>query len=689
MAEPASKRSSGHYFDAEPVEPVGAEGGPARPSRPVAHAASPTAACSRPTGSTRARSTSCSTGRRRPRPGTFVDLGCGYGPIACALARRSPGGHGVGRRRERAGPRAVPGQRRAARARQRPRRHRRRRAGRPGRRRAVVEPADPHRQGRAARAARRRGSAGSRPTGAALLVVQKHLGADSLHRWLEAEGWAVERLGSRAGYRLLEVRPRVKQLDGTGMKRLHREWRRRTEGRLGARARRRAGPVQRRRHHPHRRGPPGRRRVAGRAHARPRRRQGGQDRARHPALPHLPPRRHHGRRHRRRHGRPATGSSASSWPTAPARCTSSTARTGDLPRRRARGPRVQPGHARRPATRSPSSRCSARSGRSTWPRPRPSRCTSCAASSGRDPAGLTTPDAPVGAADLASAAMVEPVVRTLRDDELVDAARIVNRAMLGSVTDEVNEGWASLIDAERALGAFSADRRAGRPRPRLRRRPLRARGRRRPRRRRHRGRRRSPTTGARATSPGSWRRSSRAMAERGTAVGLLVAAEWPIYGRFGYGPAIDACGFDIDTRTARFLAEPIGSIEVVMPDGAAARARAGARAAAPAHPGRDHPRRPRCGTRSPGVRGWPGQPARRRARSAARCGATRRARSRARSPTRSTTTGSGTGRPARPRSRCSSAPPPRPSASSGATSARSTGSPPSRPATAASTTRSR
>jgi 16S rRNA (guanine1207-N2)-methyltransferase len=41
--------------------------------------------------------------------------------------------------------------------------------------------------------------------GTALLVVQKHLGSDSLHRWLEARGWSVTRLGSRAGYRLLEV----------------------------------------------------------------------------------------------------------------------------------------------------------------------------------------------------------------------------------------------------------------------------------------------------------------------------------------------------------------------------------------------------------------------------------------------------------------------------------------------------
>jgi 16S rRNA (guanine1207-N2)-methyltransferase len=41
--------------------------------------------------------------------------------------------------------------------------------------------------------------------GTATLVVQKHLGADSLHRWLEGEGWAVERLTSRMGYRVLAV----------------------------------------------------------------------------------------------------------------------------------------------------------------------------------------------------------------------------------------------------------------------------------------------------------------------------------------------------------------------------------------------------------------------------------------------------------------------------------------------------
>jgi 16S rRNA (guanine1207-N2)-methyltransferase len=41
---------------------------------------------------------------------------------------------------------------------------------------------------------------------AAYLVVQRHLGSDSLQSWLEAEGWQAERLAARAGYRVLEVR---------------------------------------------------------------------------------------------------------------------------------------------------------------------------------------------------------------------------------------------------------------------------------------------------------------------------------------------------------------------------------------------------------------------------------------------------------------------------------------------------
>lgn len=41
--------------------------------------------------------------------------------------------------------------------------------------------------------------------GHAYLVVQKHLGSDSLQRWLVEQGWSAERLGSRAGFRILDV----------------------------------------------------------------------------------------------------------------------------------------------------------------------------------------------------------------------------------------------------------------------------------------------------------------------------------------------------------------------------------------------------------------------------------------------------------------------------------------------------
>jgi 16S rRNA (guanine1207-N2)-methyltransferase len=43
------------------------------------------------------------------------------------------------------------------------------------------------------------------PGGSALLVVQKHLGADSLQRWLVDQGHPTERIASRAGFRLLRV----------------------------------------------------------------------------------------------------------------------------------------------------------------------------------------------------------------------------------------------------------------------------------------------------------------------------------------------------------------------------------------------------------------------------------------------------------------------------------------------------
>jgi 16S rRNA (guanine1207-N2)-methyltransferase len=44
-----------------------------------------------------------------------------------------------------------------------------------------------------------------RPGGRMVLVVHRHLGSDSLQRWLDEQGWPTRRLVSRNGYRLLET----------------------------------------------------------------------------------------------------------------------------------------------------------------------------------------------------------------------------------------------------------------------------------------------------------------------------------------------------------------------------------------------------------------------------------------------------------------------------------------------------
>ena len=44
--------------------------------------------------------------------------------------------------------------------------------------------------------------------GTAELVVHKHLGADSLARWLAAEGWPTDRRASSGGYRILHAEAR-------------------------------------------------------------------------------------------------------------------------------------------------------------------------------------------------------------------------------------------------------------------------------------------------------------------------------------------------------------------------------------------------------------------------------------------------------------------------------------------------
>ena len=141
-----------------------------------------------------------------PASGTFVDLGCGYGPIACALAARRPAAtvwavdvnqraldlcranaaaHGLANVVT-ALPDAVPDDLTVD----------------------LLWSNPPIRIGKTAlHDLLRSWLARLTPEGRAVLVVQKHLGADSLQRWLAEQGWAVDRLGSRQGNRLLEVRP--------------------------------------------------------------------------------------------------------------------------------------------------------------------------------------------------------------------------------------------------------------------------------------------------------------------------------------------------------------------------------------------------------------------------------------------------------------------------------------------------
>jgi 16S rRNA (guanine1207-N2)-methyltransferase len=149
-----------------------------------------------------------------PGPVDLLDIGCGYGPIAITIARRAPEAtvwavdvneRAAGLCRANAAAAGASGVRTLV-------------AGDPATAEAAGLPADvrfsaiyanpPIRIGKPALHDLLAGWLGRlAPDGHAYLVVQKHLGSDSLARWLTERGWPTSRLGSRAGYRLLDVRP--------------------------------------------------------------------------------------------------------------------------------------------------------------------------------------------------------------------------------------------------------------------------------------------------------------------------------------------------------------------------------------------------------------------------------------------------------------------------------------------------
>ena len=139
-----------------------------------------------------------------PPAGDILDLGCGYGPIACALAARAPGATvwavDVNERAlalcaanaATAGlsnVRCVPPD-----------------SAEVPPRLAGIWSNPPVRIGKAALYSLVSGWLGRlAPGGQAYLVAGRNLGADSLHRWLAEQGWLVTRRAARSGYRLLEV----------------------------------------------------------------------------------------------------------------------------------------------------------------------------------------------------------------------------------------------------------------------------------------------------------------------------------------------------------------------------------------------------------------------------------------------------------------------------------------------------
>ena len=144
-------------------------------------------------------------GRRRPT-GTLLDLGCGYGPIACVLATEAPAAtvwavDVNSRARELTAENAA--------ALGLADRVRVRRAGRgAGRRRRSTEiwTNPPIHVGKAElHALLERWLPRLAPDGVAWLVVNRHLGGDSLHAWLIGQGWQVERHASQKGFRVLRV----------------------------------------------------------------------------------------------------------------------------------------------------------------------------------------------------------------------------------------------------------------------------------------------------------------------------------------------------------------------------------------------------------------------------------------------------------------------------------------------------
>ncbi|WP_433471824.1 class I SAM-dependent methyltransferase [Spirillospora sp. CA-142024] len=143
-----------------------------------------------------------------PAAGDLLDLGCGYGPIALTMAKRSSQAMVLG---VDVNQRAIMLAESNAKA-----------AGLDNVRFSLADDVDPALRFAAiwSNPPIRIGKAALHdllltwlprlaPGGLAHLVVQKHLGSDSLQRWLNDQGFPTERIASRSAYRVLRAAPRT------------------------------------------------------------------------------------------------------------------------------------------------------------------------------------------------------------------------------------------------------------------------------------------------------------------------------------------------------------------------------------------------------------------------------------------------------------------------------------------------
>lgn len=139
-----------------------------------------------------------------PAAGDLLDVGCGYGPIALAMAARAPQATVWAMD---VNERAVDLCARNARAAGLANVHACRPEEVPEETRfAAIWSNPPIRIGKPALHELLTGWLDRlAPDGRAYLVVHKHLGSDSLHRWLERQGWPARRRASHSGYRVLEI----------------------------------------------------------------------------------------------------------------------------------------------------------------------------------------------------------------------------------------------------------------------------------------------------------------------------------------------------------------------------------------------------------------------------------------------------------------------------------------------------